>query len=82
MLHVLLRESADNLNISTLDFLKNNNRDELIKESGIIAEVTHFGGRIDWVELEFGNPLNTPIPRMKMAFWNGIRNGYYFLEFV
>jgi hypothetical protein len=56
--HVLLRESADNLNISTPDILKNKNRDELIKESGIIAEVTHFGGRIDWVESSFSNQLN------------------------
>jgi hypothetical protein len=56
--HVLLRESADDVNISTPDILNNNNRDELIKESGIIAEVTHFGGRIDWVESSFSNQLN------------------------
>ena len=79
---MLLRESADDVNISNPDILNNNNRGELIKKPGIIAEVTHFGGRIDLVELEFGNPLNTPIPRMKMAFWNGIRHGNYFLEFV
>ena len=54
--HVLLRESADDVNISTPDLLIN--RGNLVQESGIMAESKHFSGRIDWVESSFSKVLN------------------------
>ena len=56
--HLLLRESANNVNISTPDLLKNSNRDHLIQESGIMAESKHFSRRIDWVLSSFSKTLN------------------------
>ena len=56
--HVILRDLANDINISTPEVLNKNNIILSIKESGILAEKEHFGGRINWLESSFIQNLN------------------------
>jgi hypothetical protein len=50
--HVVLRDLANDINISTPDIIKKNNSYNKVdlEESGLLAEIEHFGGRINWLE--------------------------------
>ena len=53
MAHFILQYAADDLNVSTSDFLNNSN-----KGAGFLAEIERFEGRIDWVQSSFNADFN------------------------
>jgi hypothetical protein len=59
--HVVLRDLANDIDISTPDMIKKNNSYNKvdIEESGLLAEIEHFGGRINWLESSECGDLNT-----------------------
>jgi len=59
--HVVLRDLANDINISTPDIIKKNNSYNKVdlEESGLLAEIEHFGGRINWLESSESGDLNT-----------------------
>ena len=60
--NVVLRDLADDVNISTPDiFIKNNALKADIEESGLFAEIEHFGGRINWIKSSESNNLDMDI---------------------
>ena len=51
--HVILRDLADDMNVSTSDVLSKNKFNLVNKEAGILAEVEHYGGRINWIKSSY-----------------------------
>jgi hypothetical protein len=56
--HVILRDLADDLNVSTPDLLNKNSVSSSVEESGQMAEIEHFGGRVDWARSSFNDNFN------------------------
>ena len=57
--HVVLADIADDVNISVPDiFTKINSLKADIEESGLLAEIEHFGGRINWIKSSESNNLD------------------------
>ena len=58
--HVVLRDLANDINVSTPDIIKKNKSYKVdIEKSGLLAEIEHFGGRINWLESSECGDLNT-----------------------
>jgi hypothetical protein len=56
--HVILRDLADDLNVSTPDLLNKKSVSSSVEESGLMAEIEHFGGRVDWARSSFNDNFN------------------------
>ena len=56
--HVILRDFANDLNISTPDLLNKSGISSCVEESGLMAEIEHFGGRVDWTRSSFNDNFN------------------------
>jgi hypothetical protein len=55
--HVILRGIANDVNASTPDLFNKTDKN-VIKESGIMAEMIHYGGRIDRLSSSFRPDFN------------------------
>jgi hypothetical protein len=56
--YVILRDLADDLNVSTPDLLNKSGVSSSVEESGLMAEIEHFGGRVDWARSSFNDNFN------------------------
>ena len=56
--HVILRDLAGDLNVSTPDLLNKNSVSSSVEGSGLMAEIEHFGGRVDWARSSFNDNFN------------------------